>query len=123
MNGPRTTLVILFCGQSAEHDVSCVTASHVMRAADPEKYDIIGVGISRAGSWHRPNGLMFTGATARNIPERLTVEGPAIEPSTVLGTDDGGGLEDENIVVLPMLHGPLGEDGTVQGMLELMGVP
>ena len=117
MNGPRTTLVILFGGQSAEHDVSCVTASHVMRAADPEKYDIIGVGISRAGSWHRPNGLTFTGATARNIPERLTVEGPAIEPSTIVGHDD------ENIVVLPMLHGPLGEDGTVQGMLELMGVP
>ena len=117
MNGPRTTLVILFGGQSAEHDVSCVTASHVMRAADPQKYDIVGVGISRDGSWHMPAALTFTGPAAREIPGRLTVDGPVIEPSTAVRADHG------NTVVLPMLHGPLGEDGTVQGMLELMGVP
>jgi len=117
MNGPRTTLVILFGGQSAEHDVSCVTASHVMRAADPQKYDIVGVGIARDGSWHMPRGLTFTGTSTRDIAERLTVEGPRIEPSTIIGPSDG------HIVVLPMLHGPLGEDGTVQGMLELMDVP
>ncbi len=117
MKAPRTTLVILFGGQSAEHDVSCVTASHVMRAADPGKYDIVGVGISRDGSWHRPDGLTFTGPGPRDIPERLTVDGPTIEPSTIVRPDD------TDIVVMPMLHGPLGEDGTVQGMLELMGVP
>lgn len=117
MNGARTTLVVLFGGQSAEHDVSCVTASHVIRAADPQKYDVVGVGIARDGSWHRPAGLTFNGTAPRTIPGRLTVEGPAVEPSTVIGRDDSG------IVVLPMLHGPLGEDGTVQGMLELMDVP
>ena len=117
MNGPRTTLVILFGGRSAEHDVSCVTASHVMRAADPAKYDIIGVGIARDGSWHRPLGLSFTGPGTRDIPARLVVDGPEVEPSGIFGRDHTG------TVVLPMLHGPLGEDGTVQGMLELMGVP
>ena len=117
MNGPRTTLVILFGGQSAEHDVSCVTASHVMRAADPHKYDVVGVGIARDGSWHRPGNLTFTGTAPRSIPDRLTVDGPTVEPSAIVGATDRG------VVVLPMLHGPLGEDGTVQGMLELMDVP
>lgn len=117
MNGPRTTLIILFGGQSAEHDVSCVTASHVMRAADPAKYDVIGVGIARDGSWHRPGGLTFTGAGERVIPGRLVVEGPEVDPTSIIGRNRHG------TVVLPMLHGPLGEDGTVQGMLELLGVP
>lgn len=117
MSTPRTTLVVLFGGQSAEHDVSCVSASHVINAADPSLFDIIGIGIGRDGAWHRPPALTFTGNTTRNVPGSLTVEGPVVEPSTVLSVGPAP------VVVIPMLHGPLGEDGTVQGFLELADVP
>ena len=117
MNAPRTTLVVLYGGQSAEHDVSCVSASHVINAADPALFDVTAVGIARDGSWHRSPALQFTGDTPRSVPPVLTVDGPAIDPSSVLRADHGP------TVVIPMLHGPLGEDGTVQGILELMDVP
>lgn len=116
MEGPRTTLVILFGGQSAEHDVSCVSAAHVIRAVDASLFDVVAVGIDRAGSWHRSPELTFRGTGSRIVPERLTVSGPIVEPSSILRTD-------ADTVVVPLLHGPLGEDGTMQGLLEVMGVP
>ncbi|MSO59076.1 MAG: D-alanine--D-alanine ligase [Ilumatobacteraceae bacterium] len=110
MNAPdsRTTVVILFGGQSAEHDVSCVTAAHVMRAADPNKYRLVLVGIGRTGNWV----LAQPDATA----QRLEAIGQPTTPSimSTLGPD---------IVVMPLLHGPLGEDGTVQGFCEILNLP
>ena len=117
MERRRTTLVILFGGQSAEHEVSCVSATHVIRAIDPEKFDVVAIGIDRNGSWHRSPDLTFRGDAKRTVPDGLSVSGPGIDPTTVLGDEDGG------IVVIPLLHGPLGEDGTMQGFLELMNVP
>lgn len=110
----RIHLVVLYGGQSAEHDVSCVTAAHVMRAADPSRYTITPVGIGRDGAWAlapAPDLAITAGA----VPP-LDPQGTAISPVDVLG---GGG----RMVVVPLLHGPMGEDGTVQGLLELSGVP
>jgi len=98
-------LVLLFGGRSAEHDVSCVTAAHVLAAADASRYDVVPVGIDRQGRWVR----------AEAAPGRLTAEGPAVQPADVLGEPD--------TVAFPVLHGPFGEDGTAQGLLEMMGVP
>lgn len=111
---PRTHLVVLFGGQSAEHDVSCTTAAHVLRAADPAKYRITPVGISRDGRWSIAGGVQQALAEGpQALPGRLDPSGDAIEPAAVVA----------DAVVLPLLHGPMGEDGTVQGLLELAGVP
>ena len=114
MDGPRRTLVVLYGGRSAEHDVSRVSASLMMRAADPGRYDIVGVGITRDGRWLRNPRLSFAGNGPRDVPDELTVEGDPVDPHDLT---DGGA------VFVPVLHGPMGEDGTVQGLLETMDVP
>ena len=110
-------LVVLFGGRSAEHDVSCVSARHVLDAADPGRYDVEPVCITRDGDWVRAEGALAPGAAG--LP--LTADGPAVDPLPVLVPPDRPG--DQLTVVFPVLHGPMGEDGTVQGMLELAGVP
>ena len=116
MEARRTTLVVLFGGQSAEHDVSCVSAAHVIDAADPAEFDVVAVGIARDGSWHRSPSHTFRGTAQRGPVGTLAVSGPVVEPTSVLSSEEG------TVVVVPLLHGPLGEDGTVQGMLELLDV-
>jgi len=128
MTDQRINLVVLFGGQSAEHDVSCTTAAHVLRAADPAKYRITPIGIARDGSWAIAAGAQQAlaraaeGQGADAFPGRLDVGGDAIAPSTAVGTMAAGDIGGRTVVV-PLLHGPLGEDGTVQGLLELANVP
>jgi D-alanine-D-alanine ligase len=117
----RIHLVVLFGGESAEHDVSCTTAAHVLRAADPAKYRITPIGISTDGQW----ALAADAAAALTsgpdaVPGRLDPSGTDVSPTPMLAEAAAG---DEMTVVLPLLHGPLGEDGTVQGLLELADVP
>jgi D-alanine-D-alanine ligase len=114
----RIELVVLFGGQSAEHDVSCTTAAHVLRAADPTKYRITPVGISRDGRWslaEQARHALAAGPDA--LPGFLDPSGTAVLPNEVVAARRG------RTVVMPLLHGPLGEDGTVQGLLELADVP
>jgi D-alanine-D-alanine ligase len=116
----RIHLVVLFGGQSAEHDVSCVTAAHVLRAADPRRYRITAIGIDRTGRWQLAEGAMRALAAGPDaLPTRLEAAGPATSATPLLSEARDGGTT----VVLPLLHGPLGEDGTVQGLLEVAGVP
>ena len=121
----RINLVVLFGGQSAEHDVSRATAAHVLAALDPDRYDVQTVGITRDGKWVLATDAALAqlasvrasvGTGAPAIASGLDVVGPPTEPAPALAHD---GLT----VVLPLLHGPLGEDGTVQGLLELADVP
>ena len=116
----RTTLVVLFGGQSAEHDVSCVTAAHVLRAADPAKYRTVAIAIDREGQWHSPRlaELESGGADPSAIPSRLDASGDATSSTAVAAL-----AQSHETVVMPLIHGPLGEDGTVQGLLELMNIP
>jgi D-alanine-D-alanine ligase len=116
----RVRLVVLFGGQSAEHDVSCVTAKHVVGAADPGRYDLEPVGITREGAWVRAEDARAAiehGASA--LPEALSATGSTIDHETAIVPTTTG----ETVVVFPLLHGPMGEDGTVQGLLEQAGVP
>jgi D-alanine-D-alanine ligase len=115
----RIHLVVLFGGQSAEHDVSCVTAAHVLAAVDPAHYRVTPIGISRDGDWALAEGArdaLAAGPAA--LPSQLDPTGTSVSPDRVLATDPL-----ERTVVLPLLHGPMGEDGTVQGLLELADVP
>jgi D-alanine-D-alanine ligase len=121
----RVRLVVLFGGQSAEHEVSCTTAAHVLRAVDPDRYDTIPVGITRDGTWVRADEARAALAQgASSLPSALSdsieATGTAVEP---MRTVAAAAADDLPVVVLPLLHGPHGEDGTVQGLLELAGVP
>ena len=120
MSGERINLVVLFGGQSAEHDVSRTTATHVLAAADPARYRVTPIGISTDGEWAFATDA--ASALARGpqaLPEQLDTAGDLLSPSTMLGEV---AERPERTVVLPLLHGPMGEDGTVQGLLELANV-
>ena len=125
---PRVAVV--FGGRSSEHAISCVTAGSVLAALDRDRYDVVPVGITRDGRWvlaaddadrwrspaagcPRSTARAVPGARRRPHARGLVVSEPGEVPR-VLGEVD---------VVLPLLHGPYGEDGTVQGLLELAGVP
>ena len=116
---PRLDLIVIFGGQSAEHDVSCTTAAHVLRAADPRKYRITPIGIARDGRWHLATSVAQALASGPGaLPERCDTDGEVVEPTAAITPARPG-----RTVVMPLLHGPLGEDGTVQGMLELADLP
>ncbi len=135
MNEPtpnrKPRVAVVFGGRSSEHGVSCVTAGSVLQAIDPEKYDVVPVGIASDGRWVLESGdperlriesadklpsVDGTGASvalAQHVGSTdLVVSEPAQPPHT-LGEVD---------VVFPLLHGPWGEDGTIQGMFEMAGV-
>jgi len=114
-------LVVLFGGQSAEHEVSCTSALHVLRAADADRYDIVPIGITREGRWvDSADAVAALGAGASALPSPDDSDGVELDPlPAVLPAPQSA----DTVVVLPLLHGPMGEDGTVQGLLELAGVP
>jgi D-alanine-D-alanine ligase len=123
---PRIRLVVLFGGRSAEHDISCISASHVLAAIDPQRYDVVPVGIDRSGRWmlaERRDELSVP--TDRDPVDPLPVlTGLAGTAPTRAGIERSGEPPtDLPTVVLPILHGPNGEDGTVQGLLEMAGLP
>jgi D-alanine-D-alanine ligase len=117
---PRIRLVVLFGGRSAEHEVSRVTAAHVLRAIDPARYEVQPVAITRDGTWvvaEAAAAALAAGADA--LPDALVADGPSIDLVPALSPRGGA----DTVVAIPLLHGPLGEDGTVQGLLEVLGVP
>ena len=123
----KPRVAVLFGGRSSEHAVSCVTAAGVLGAIDYDKYDVIPIGIAKTGQWVLASGdTRQWSLSASSLPEvapsartvtlaeiggehQLIVASPNEVPQE-LGTVD---------VVFPLLHGPFGEDGTIQGLLEL----
>ena len=102
----RVRVAVLLGGRSSEHDISLASARSVLEALDPERYDTVSVEIGRDGRWELGTGE--NGTTAETLPV------PTSKVPATLGEVD---------VVFPVLHGPFGEDGTVQGLLELACVP
>ena len=101
----RLRVAVLAGGRSSEHEISLASAQSVLEALDPERYDATTIAIGRDGRWELGTG-------GESVAETLPV--PARNAPATLGAVD---------VVLPILHGPFGEDGTVQGLLELAGIP
>ena len=106
--GNRTRLVLLFGGRSAEHDVSCVSARHVAAAADKNRFEVVALGITRAGQWRLVE-------LPEPLPDQLEADGLGVAPAEIFAEPD--------TVVFPLIHGPMGEDGTIQGLLEVADVP
>jgi D-alanine-D-alanine ligase len=107
----RVRLALLAGGRSSEHEISLASAASVAAALDPERYEVTTIAIGRDGRWALPAGDRRAELEARTPAETLPV--PADSAPATLGAVD---------VVLPILHGPFGEDGTVQGLCELAGV-
>jgi D-alanine-D-alanine ligase len=110
----RQRVLLLFGGRSAEHDVSRVTAVAVARALDRTRYDVVPVGITTDGRWLLADSAeraIEAGVDA--LPSAFDVDGEVAPAVGALDVD----------VVFPLLHGPYGEDGTVQGLLELANLP
>lgn len=118
---------LLFGGRSAEHEVSLVSARNVYDALDKEKYDVVLIGIDKQGAWHltSPQQLELANKTVATAVLPVFAESVQVKPYsqesnlTTTSQQDIGQIN----VVFPILHGPYGEDGTVQGLLKLMGIP
>jgi len=124
----RKRIAILFGGRSAEHEVSVVSARSVMDALDPDRYEVVPIGVTKEGRWQlMPGGppALAPGGLGR-LPEVTEASGPDValdqEPgSRSLVAEDGSRTPID--VVFPVMHGPYGEDGSIQGFLEMAGVP
>ena len=119
----RLRVMLIFGGRSAEHDVSRVTAVAVAKALDPERYDVVPVAITTDGQWHAADdAAALLAAGAESLPDAFPVAGTElVSLGEMVATSGRRGLDVD--VVFPLLHGPFGEDGTVQGLLELADVP
>src|SRR5262249_28680895 len=124
--GRRTRLVLVFGGRSAEHEISVASAASVQAALDPTRYDVITIGIDKEGRWHRlpaPPGAPPTAVALPGVdPSAGEVVALSRQPGDRALVGESGDRAPID-VVFPVLHGPYGEDGTIQGMLELAGVP
>jgi D-alanine-D-alanine ligase len=122
----RRRVAVLFGGRSAEHEISCISARSVIDALDPERVEVIPIGITREGRWHLLKGPLPLPAESGRMPEVTDDAGSRVELATEGGVRElvaADGRREPVDVVFPVLHGPMGEDGAVQGMLELAGVP
>jgi D-alanine-D-alanine ligase len=126
----RLRVLLLFGGQSAEHDVSRTSAVAVARALDPARYDVVPVAITREGRWLLAERARAALESAQ-WPPAFDVDGAPVRlaekrsglGSTVVRLESGGTPLGAVDVAFPLLHGPYGEDGTIQGLLELAGLP
>lgn len=125
-------MAVLYGGRSSEHAISCVSAGSILRNLDPLRFEVVAIGITPQGSWvltdASPDALAIAGGqlpgvagdsgTALTLPADPQRRGQLVS----LGAQ-AGQILDAVDVVFPVLHGPYGEDGTIQGLLELAGVP
>ena len=128
-NRKKIRVGVIFGGQSGEHEVSLTSAQNVMDALDEEKYEVIPIGITKTGVWLTGSDSMDRLLAETQLPPKLAAAGSA-EIATnysltgFLSRAIVPEVEDRGLdVVFPVLHGPKGEDGTIQGFFELADVP
>ncbi len=125
---PRLRVGVIFGGQSGEHEVSLASARSVIAALDPAKYEVVPIGITHRGRWLTGGDPMalLTAGDAESMPDESTPSAALAAPSTPSSRELVPGATGQRFptldVVFPVLHGTYGEDGTVQGLLELAGV-
>lgn len=125
-------VAVVFGGRSNEHAISCVSAGSILRNLDPERFEVLAIGITPEGSWVLTDGDPDALAISnRQLPEVTAQSGTELalpaDPrrgGQLVALAPGAGEVLASVdVVFPVLHGPYGEDGTLQGLLELAGVP
>jgi D-alanine-D-alanine ligase len=109
----RIRVAVVAGGRSSEHEISLASARSVLGALDPERYETATIAIDRGGRWE----------LGPAEPSNRLLQGPVAETLPVLADSSPAQVLESVDVVIPVLHGPFGEDGTVQGLLELAGVP
>lgn len=109
----RIRIAVLVGGRSSEHSISCISGRSIIDALDPQRYDIRVIGIRRDGSWAATAELDGSVIVDTDGLPEVSLCAPSIDLHRALDVD----------VVFPVLHGPWGEDGTVQGLLETLGIP
>jgi D-alanine-D-alanine ligase len=126
----RIRVAVVYGGRSSEHGISVVSAGCVLAALDPAKYDVVPIGITPSGGWMLtdadPAALQITGRTLPEVEKGTSVVLPGDPTASGLVTlEPGVGVQmlESVDVVFPVLHGRFGEDGTIQGLLEMAGVP
>ena len=122
-NNSKIRVGILFGGQSAEHEISILSARNVLAALDPDRFEPVLIGIDQAGRWLRQDPAKLLASTRdprlAKIQETQPAPMTALIPVQGQGGEVSGGID----VVFPVLHGTLGEDGAMQGLLEVAGIP
>lgn len=120
----RTRIAVVFGGRSSEHSISCLSASSVLAALDRTRFEVSAIGITRSGAWHQvssdPADWRIVDAQLPSVASNGPPVVLAADP--VIAASDVPGLVDVD-VVFPVLHGAYGEDGTIQGLLELADLP
>ncbi|MCV7321527.1 D-alanine--D-alanine ligase family protein [Mycolicibacterium confluentis] len=129
----RVRVAVVFGGRSSEHAISCVSAGSILRNLDPARFDVVPVGITAQGGWVLSDATPATLAIVDGrLPEVTDASGTALALTAdphrrgellSLDASEAGAVLASVDVVFPILHGPYGEDGTIQGLLELAGVP
>jgi D-alanine-D-alanine ligase len=127
----RIRVAVVFGGRSSEHEISCVSAGSVLAHLDRDRYEVVPVGITRQGGWvlgrDDPAALAIRDRRLPTVPEDGDALALPADPTrgglVRLDPEHAGEVLGAVDVVFPMLHGPYGEDGTIQGLLELAGVP
>ena len=125
----KIRVAVIFGGRSSEHSISCISAGSVLRALDRSKYEVVPIGITKSGTW----------VLEQDDAQRLTVKDgvfpevddknpkllftPNSDATTITVQRDTNEVIAQVDVAFPVLHGPWGEDGTIQGLLELAGIP
>ncbi len=123
----KLRVAILFGGKSAEHEISLISARNIVEAMDKDKYEVVSIGIDKQGRWFFDEGALLLDPRERShVISRQNSNPMAVLPGTtptpMIRTSTGRALRKVD-VVFPVLHGPFGEDGTVQGLLKLANVP
>jgi D-alanine-D-alanine ligase len=122
----KLRVAILFGGKSAEHEISLISARNIVEAMDPDKYEVIAIGIDKHGRWYLDEGArLLRGEEQSKVEFSDAKNAAAVLPGdtpTPMVRRHGAAFGDVD-VVFPILHGPFGEDGTVQGLLKLANLP
>ena len=120
---PKIRVAVVFGGQSPEHPISCASGGTVLAKLDRDRYEVVPIGILPDGRWVRTaDDAARLAITGRELPSVAAVALPGQDAATARAASAGEVLAGVD-VVLPVLHGPLGEDGTIQGLLEMAGLP
>ena len=119
----KKTIAVVFGGQSSEHEISCISVATVLRQIDESKYNILIIGITKAGRWLKVDSIEAVEDGSWREGTVGAILSPDASMKGVLFLENGHATLEKVDVVFPVLHGLWGEDGTIQGVLELAGIP